>query len=67
MHGIGEGDPEVHAAYDWTQGRIALTNNQSDQLLSWAPPNTTGADTLKLGGVRKLGGTPNQPGEWKMT
>jgi murein L,D-transpeptidase YafK len=40
IHGIGEGDPTVHAAYNWTEGCIALTNQQIDELLSWAPKGT---------------------------
>lgn len=32
IHGIGEGDPSIHARYDWTQGCIALTNEQIEQL-----------------------------------
>lgn len=34
LHGIGNGDPEVHLRYNWTKGCIAMTNAQLDQLLS---------------------------------
>jgi murein L,D-transpeptidase YafK len=32
IHGIGGGDPDIHARFDWTQGCIALTNEQIEQL-----------------------------------
>ena len=32
IHGVGEGDPEVHQAYNWTNGCIALTNEEVDRL-----------------------------------
>lgn len=32
IHGIGGGDPNIHSRYDWTQGCIALTNEQIEQL-----------------------------------
>lgn len=32
IHGIGQGDPEIHAQYNWTRGCIALTNEQIEQL-----------------------------------
>lgn len=32
IHGIGEGDPTIHARFDWTRGCIALTNEQIEQL-----------------------------------
>ncbi len=32
IHGIGDGDPGIHARYDWTQGCIALTNEQIEEL-----------------------------------
>lgn len=28
FHGIGEGDPDIHDRFHWTQGCIALTNEQ---------------------------------------
>ena len=36
IHGIGAGDPKVHASYNWTKGCIALTNAQIDELAQWA-------------------------------
>jgi murein L,D-transpeptidase YafK len=35
IHGIGRGDPDIHRAFDWTQGCIALTNEQMDELAPW--------------------------------
>jgi murein L,D-transpeptidase YafK len=34
IHGLGEGDPEVHADFNWTRGCVALTNEQADDLVS---------------------------------
>ncbi len=36
IHGLGEGDVTVHQQYNWTNGCVALTNAQMDQLLQWA-------------------------------
>jgi murein L,D-transpeptidase YafK len=38
IHGIGRGDLEVHHQFNWTNGCIALTNDQIDQLGEWAKP-----------------------------
>lgn len=35
IHGIGRGDQEIHHQYNWTNGCIALTNEQIDQLGKW--------------------------------
>jgi murein L,D-transpeptidase YafK len=35
IHGIGQGDIEVHKQYNWTNGCIALTNDQIDILTDW--------------------------------
>ena len=35
IHGIGSGDPKVHDEFNWTQGCIALTNRQIDDLSRW--------------------------------
>ena len=35
IHGIGKGDPRIHAKANWTEGCIALTNEQVDQLAHW--------------------------------
>ncbi|MDN6179660.1 MAG: L,D-transpeptidase [Halomonas subglaciescola] len=32
LHGLGEADPEVHERFDWTQGCVALTDNQIERL-----------------------------------
>ncbi|PWG61348.1 L,D-transpeptidase family protein [Spiribacter halobius] len=32
LHGIGEGDPEIHRRFHWTQGCIAMTNNEIERL-----------------------------------
>ena len=38
IHGIGRGDQEIHEEYNWTNGCIALTNEQIDQLGKWIKP-----------------------------
>ena len=38
IHGIGRGDPDVHDQFHWTNGCIALTNQQIDQLGEWLRP-----------------------------
>ena len=35
IHGIGPGDPKVHEEFNWTQGCVALTNQQIDDLSRW--------------------------------
>ena len=35
IHGVGAGDPSVHQKFNWTQGCIALTNQQIDDLSKW--------------------------------
>jgi murein L,D-transpeptidase YafK len=35
IHGIGSGDAEVHTDFNWTNGCIALTNEQVDELTQW--------------------------------
>ncbi|HSH29702.1 MAG TPA: L,D-transpeptidase, partial [Thiohalobacter sp.] len=35
IHGLGDGDPAVHADFNWTEGCIALTNAQVDDLAQW--------------------------------
>lgn len=32
IHGLGSGNLAIHEAYNWTQGCVALTNTQIDQL-----------------------------------
>lgn len=33
IHGLGDGDPDVHRLYNWTRGCIAITNEQMNQVL----------------------------------
>lgn len=40
IHGIGKGNPEIHHSYNWTNGCIALTNQQIDQLSRWITTGT---------------------------
>ncbi|BBL35053.1 hypothetical protein Nstercoris_01307 [Nitrosomonas stercoris] len=35
IHGLGKGDEEVHTRFNWTNGCIAITNSQIDQLNPW--------------------------------
>jgi len=35
IHGIGAGDPGVHEDFNWTEGCVALTNEEVDELLKW--------------------------------
>lgn len=35
IHGIGAGDPAVHEQFNWTNGCVALTNEQIDKLSQW--------------------------------
>lgn len=35
IHGLGSGDPRIHEAFNWTQGCVALTNEQIDRLAQW--------------------------------
>lgn len=35
IHGIGAGDLEVHRDFNWTNGCIALTNREIDELAQW--------------------------------
>lgn len=38
IHGLGQGDHEVHGQFNWTNGCIALTNAQIDKLSKWLKP-----------------------------
>lgn len=38
IHGIGRGDQEIHHKYNWTEGCVALTNEQIDRLGKWIKP-----------------------------
>ena len=35
IHGIGKGDMKIHEQYNWTNGCVALTNDQIDLLALW--------------------------------
>jgi lipoprotein-anchoring transpeptidase ErfK/SrfK len=35
IHGLGNGDPLIHEEFNWTDGCIALTNEEVDELASW--------------------------------
>lgn len=35
IHGVGKGDPEIHESFNWTNGCIALSNRQIDDLNQW--------------------------------
>jgi len=35
IHGIGSGDREVHEEFNWTNGCVALTNEEIDELVKW--------------------------------
>ncbi|MBB3331925.1 murein L,D-transpeptidase YafK [Halomonas campaniensis] len=34
IHGIGKGDPEIHQQFHWTQGCVAVTDDQIERLAS---------------------------------
>ncbi|MCG2634545.1 MAG: L,D-transpeptidase [Gammaproteobacteria bacterium] len=38
IHGLGLGDPEIHENFNWTEGCVALTNEQLRQLLPHVRP-----------------------------
>ena len=40
IHGLGEGDIEVHRQFNWTNGCVALTNEQIDRLVEWVKIGT---------------------------
>ncbi len=40
IHGLGSKDPGVHKTLNWTEGCVALTNEQVDQLASWVGVGT---------------------------
>jgi murein L,D-transpeptidase YafK len=35
IHGLGGGDPRIHADFNWTDGCVALSNEQIDELAQW--------------------------------
>ena len=40
LHGIGRGDPEIHRRFHWTQGCVAMTNEEIELLAQWARVGT---------------------------
>ena len=40
IHGLGSADLEIHQAFDWTSGCIALTNEEIDRLSKWIKKGT---------------------------
>jgi murein L,D-transpeptidase YafK len=40
IHGIGAGDLEVHRSFNWTNGCIALDNEQIHRLVPWVEKGT---------------------------
>jgi len=40
IHGIGSGDRQVHQDFNWTNGCIAITNEEIDELLQWVKVGT---------------------------
>lgn len=40
IHGIGSGDIAVHNDFNWTNGCIALTNEEIEELARWLRPGT---------------------------
>ncbi len=40
IHGIGKGDINMHELYNWTNGCVALTNDQIDRLTVWVRVGT---------------------------
>jgi murein L,D-transpeptidase YafK len=35
IHGLGLANPDIHRKFDWTQGCVALTNEEIEQLAQW--------------------------------
>jgi len=40
IHGLGNGDPGIHEDFNWTDGCVALTNEQVDELATWVQAGT---------------------------
>lgn len=40
IHGLGWSSPEIHKAVNWTDGCIALTNEQLGELVAWVSVGT---------------------------
>lgn len=40
IHGVGRGDPVIHANFNWTSGCVALNNYQIERLARWVNVGT---------------------------
>jgi murein L,D-transpeptidase YafK len=40
IHGLGEGDLKVHRRFNWTEGCVAVSNEQIDRLANWVTIGT---------------------------
>lgn len=40
IHGIGQGSQLIHDSYNWTNGCVALTNEELDELMQWVKVGT---------------------------
>jgi len=40
IHGVGAGNSEVHTKFNWTNGCVAVTNEQIDELTRWVGVGT---------------------------
>ena len=40
IHGVGRGDMKVHESVNWTEGCIAVTNEQLQELAKWVAVGT---------------------------
>ncbi len=40
IHGVGAGDPSIHREFDWTEGCVALNNQQIRRLVAWVHVGT---------------------------
>jgi murein L,D-transpeptidase YafK len=40
IHGLGAGDPGIHEDFNWTDGCVALTDEQVDELAMWIQAGT---------------------------
>ncbi len=41
IHGIGKGDKTIHEQFNWTNGCVALTNEQIERLSTWVKIGTS--------------------------
>lgn len=57
IHGIGNGDPRIHATSNWTEGCVALTNREVDTLARWV---TLGTEVVITDGTSQ---TAQQPAD----